>query len=223
MAPTNGGTLVVDERWVGPEEQWPRHPKAYWRGLLKEARQAGWHLTVYSDHGWGRLVCDREVRNPCTVRINSTAANGEFFVLHSATPRVRGCKHRAVPAILAATRLLERAERLLDAVEECLDARVDRRRATDLLDAAARGVADADTLFEDAVRLEGEAEDREAAARSRIEDEGLTRDAPLDAVVAEAQREVRGARAQTQRPPAGVRRRIEEARARVAGLRARID
>lgn len=218
------GTLVGEERWLDADQQWPRHPKPYWRGLLKEARQAGWFLTMYSDHAWGRMVCDREVRNPCTVRINSTAANGEFFVLHVATNVVRRCKHRTAPAANVAARLLDRAERLLDIVEECLDAEGDRRRAADLLDAAARGLAEADALFDSAVALDDEARSRETAARERFADEGLPANSPLEDVVEDAAQGVREARRQLpQRIPAAIRRRIDELRARAVALQSRIE
>lgn len=211
-----------EERWLGPEDQWPKHPKAHWRDLLKEARQAGWHLTMYSDHAWGRIVCDRDDPQACSIRINSSGVGGESFVLHSATPAVRRCKHRAVPLELAATRLLDTAERLLDAVEASLDAKGMRRRAKDLLEAAARGVSDADALFDAAVDLDQQADARDAAAKERLAEEGLAEDRPLADVVSEADRRVREARRKSQRPSAALRRRIEQLRERIAALRTRL-
>ena len=62
----------MQDRWYGPDEQWPAHPKAWWREALAQARAAGWHLQVFAGHTWGKVVCSRAIDGPCTKVIFST-------------------------------------------------------------------------------------------------------------------------------------------------------
>jgi hypothetical protein len=164
----------VQHRWYGPDENWPAHPKSWWKEALAEARSARWYLQIFSDHGWGKVVCSRAIDGPCEKVIFSTGRSGENHARDLAR-LVRRCRHprddqlSALARRLAeAGRLLDGAAQLLDAAESWLAADADAAAVEDLLDkaqdtmAAAESLlaADADDLLNHAIELDGLAQAR---------------------------------------------------------------
>ncbi len=162
----------MQHRWYGPDENWPAHPKSWWKEALVEARSARWHLQIFTDHGWGKVVCSRAIDGPCEKVIFSSGRAGENHARDLAR-LVRRCHHprddqlsALAQRLVEAGRLLDGAAQLLDAAESCLAADADAAAVEDLLDkaqdtmAAAESlvVADTDDLLERAIELDGRAQ-----------------------------------------------------------------
>ncbi|MET7643948.1 hypothetical protein ABZS83_09940 [Streptomyces sp. NPDC005426] len=135
--------------WYQPLEQWPRHPKAWWRDTLDVARSAGWHLQTVEGHTWGRIVCDPNADKPCKVLIFSSGVAGESAAL-TARRTVKRCDHHtAVEAgqiLRKAAELLDRAEAMLEAASRCLRAVDKKAQAEELLLSAAMAADEAEKL-----------------------------------------------------------------------------
>ncbi|RSN98496.1 hypothetical protein DMH26_18515 [Streptomyces sp. WAC 05379] len=133
-------------RWYQPHEQWPRHPKPWWKETIGLARAAGWHLQEIDGHAWGRIVCDRDSDTPCKILIFSTGNGGESVAI-KARRTIAACSHREAAGteqvLVRATALLERAEALLQAAALCLQAEDKMTEAEDLLDGAATAADEA--------------------------------------------------------------------------------
>ncbi|MFD5984913.1 hypothetical protein [Streptomyces cyaneofuscatus] len=141
--------------WYQPREQWPRHPKVWWRETIDLARSAGWHLQKVEGHTWGRIVCDPHADKPCKVLIFSSGVGGESAAL-TARKTVRRCGH--VPAsdagqlLFRAAELLDRAEAMLAAASRCLKAADKRVQAEELLLSAATAADEAEKLTQALIR-----------------------------------------------------------------------
>ncbi|MGW1044050.1 hypothetical protein [Streptomyces sp. NPDC002547] len=144
-------------RWYQPHEEWPRHPKPWWRDTIGAARSAGWHLQAIEGHAWGRIVCDPQSDKPCKVLIFSTGAGGESAAL-TARRTVERCDHRTAAEtgqiLLRAGVLLDRAEGLLEAASRCLQAADKRVEAEELLLEAAAAADEAEKLSQAVAREE---------------------------------------------------------------------
>lgn len=136
-------------RWYEPHEQWPRHPKQWWRETVDLARGAGWHLQTVDGHTWGRLVCDPAMDRPCKVVIFSSGLGGESAALTARRTVSRCDHHRAIEAgqiLFKAGALLDRAEALLEAASRLLQAADKKAEAEELLLYAATAADEADKL-----------------------------------------------------------------------------
>ncbi|WP_338906611.1 hypothetical protein [Streptomyces nigra] len=149
-------------RWYQPHEEWPKHSKPWWRETLEHARLAGWHLKRLDGHSWGRIVCNPDLEKPCKILIFSTGANGESAA-RGARKTIARCDHHAEaagePNLLRAAALVEHAERLLDAVDRCLQAAGKSAEAEDLLNGAASAATEAEKLLERAMASEEDSQE----------------------------------------------------------------
>jgi hypothetical protein len=140
----------MQHRWYEPDEQWPAHPKPWWREPLGNARAAGWHLQVFSGHAWGKVVCSRTMENPCTKAIFSTGRSGEAHAkdlmrLLQRCPHLgQGQRQTFTERVRKTDDLIDGAEMLLNAAEWCLAAESDTAAANDLLERAQDNVAAAE-------------------------------------------------------------------------------
>lgn len=208
--------------WYGPNERWPQHPAPHWAQLLREARECGWHLQMFSDHSWGKISCAPGRPDAHEIVVYKSGRGGESFVRKHATRYVRSCRHHEPPAVVKARRLLDGAARLLDVAEALLDAADQIARALDQLEAAARGVDEADRLFDEAAREDEEARRRLDEAEAAATEEGVT-GTPAD-LVDEADRRLADARRDLPKSPSGneVRGLIASLRDRIAAIRRRL-
>lgn len=136
-------------RWYQPHEQWPRHPKQWWRETIDLARSAGWRLQTVEGHTWGRIVCDPSADRPCKVVIFSSGVGGESAAL-TARRTVERCDHLTAAEtgqiLLRAGVLLDRAEALLEAASHLLQAADKKVEAEELLLCAATAADEAEKL-----------------------------------------------------------------------------
>ena len=163
----------MTERWYGPEERWPAHPRDWFRAALDEARGRGWWLMKLESYGYGVVYCGRDGEvdgEPCHYVIFKTATAGEDGA-KDLRKLVAKCPHRgavtvsgAAARLVEAGRSLDAAARLLSAVRLLGDAVQRRARAEELIEDAAVALADADRLLEEAVAQDAAAGDQEAEA-----------------------------------------------------------
>lgn len=155
----NGGRRTAVSQWYQPHQEWPRHPKPWWRDTLEHARSAGWHLKTIDGHSWGRIVCDPEADQPCRIMVFSTGTAAES-VARDACKTIDRCGHIAVRAsgqVLArATVLLDQADCLIKAAEGCLQAADKQTEARELLDSVVTVAAEVDALLDQVMKLEAE-------------------------------------------------------------------
>ncbi|WNO65376.1 hypothetical protein RPQ02_16990 [Streptomyces sp. AM2-3-1] len=220
-------------RWYQPHEQWPGHPKAWWRETIALARSAGWHLQRIEGHSWGRIVCDPRADKPCKVLIFSTGVNGESAAL-TARKKVERCDHLtasdADQLLFRAAGLLDRAEALLEAASRCLEAADKRTEAEELLLGAATAADEAEKLTE-ALAREADG-DRLVVEAFAVLPQGAELGCPptpaeLDVLIVDASAQVDEAEQLADGLPAGdpadgLRGRIQQVRAQVAGLDVRL-
>ncbi|MFI1361277.1 hypothetical protein ACH4TV_48155 [Streptomyces sp. NPDC020898] len=135
--------------WYQPHEQWPRHPKPWWRETIDLARSAEWHLQIVEGHAWGRIVCDPEMDKPCRILIFSSGTGGESAAL-TARRTIQRCDHPAAAEsgriLLRVVELLDRAEALLEAASRCLRASGKMAEAEELLLSAVTAADEAEKL-----------------------------------------------------------------------------
>lgn len=102
----------------GPDDKWRKHPKPWFRDVFDLARGYGWSLEYKSDHGAYLLICPA---GDCIEPVFSTGRGGESAA-KSARRRVERCPDgRIAEPITRARTLLDKAERLLNAVEVLSD------------------------------------------------------------------------------------------------------
>lgn len=219
--------------WYQPLEQWPRHPKAWWRETLDLARSAGWRLQTVEGHTWGRIVCDPNADKPCKVLIFSSGVGGESAAL-TARKTVKRCDHLTAvetgQILLKAAELLDRAEAMLEAASRCLQAADKKAQAEELLLSAAMAADEAEKLAQ--ALLHEEDGDRlvvEAFAMLPRESELGCPPTPaeLDVLIVDASAQVDEAQRLADVLPTGgaeegLRSRIGQVRARVVDLSARL-
>lgn len=107
-------------------DAWPNHPKPWYREVYKMARDHGWTLETHSSHtGSATLRCPG---GSCSLKVFATGRGGES-VAKQHKREIERCPHGqgTTDALSQATELLEKAERLLDA----LDARLERNNLED--------------------------------------------------------------------------------------------
>lgn len=141
--------------WYQPHEQWPKHPKPWWRETLTLARSAGWHLQKIDGHTWGRIVCDPSADEPCKVPVFSSGVGGESAAL-TARKTVGRCDHVTASGVdqllFRAVQLLDRAEALLAAASRCLQAANKQAEVEELLLGAATATDEAEQLAQALIR-----------------------------------------------------------------------
>lgn len=224
--------------WYGPMDEWPDHPKPWFRKALTSARVAGWwyRKAAGSAHIHGTVFCKRadDGPAPCIFPVFSSGSAGETKA-QELERLVRRCPHNreAVDGLAAATVQMEKAERLCQGAEALLDkydyeqkaiALLDR--AEHLLEEAGRGVSGVDNLLSEAYDLEEEAraagEDAEhslTSASTELRDPGPVLD------LAEGTASQVKLALSTASPSAEVRtlrKRVRGARGRIQGLRFRM-
>lgn len=216
-------------RWYQPHDQWPRHPKQWWRETIGMARSAGWRLQTVEGHVWGRIVCDPDADRPCKVLIFSSGNGGESAAL-TARKTVQRCDHstaaEAGQILLRVAELLDRAEALLEAASRCLQATNKRAEAEELLLAAATAADEAEKLAQAVSREEDS--DRLVVAAFEVLPEDAELDCPptaaqVAALIVEASAHADEAQQLTDVLPAGdsgdaLIARIDQVRARVTDL-----
>jgi hypothetical protein len=227
----------VQDRWYGPDQPWPAHPKPWWDEPLAQARSAGWHLRVFSGHAWGKVVCSRIIDGPCVKVIFSTGRGGENHAkdlgrLVQRCRHPRASQHSALALRLEeARRLLDGAEQLIQAAEGWLAADADADAVEDLLGMAQDSMnvaesllpTDADDLLDRAIELDRTAQARRTEAWARATVAGYP---PAEQVTAgrladEAERRIASA-ADTVEEALGMAG-VESLRTRIQELRDRLD
>jgi len=154
--------------YLGPDEQWPKHPRPMPRAALERARQAGWWFEEVSGHGFGRIRCrpphlDDGRTDACKVPIwSSSGSDDGSTTARAIDDQVRKCPHQSelprtppdpeASARLASGRLAQASALILAA--EALIQEADARK-------------DSETLLNEAIsRLDrGEAETAEELER----------------------------------------------------------
>ncbi|MFJ3616294.1 hypothetical protein [Streptomyces hydrogenans] len=220
-------------RWYQPEEQWPRHPKQWWRDTVDLARSAGWRLLAVEGHTWGRLVCDPDIDEPCNIPIFSTGIGGES-VAKTARKTVHRCAHlkadEAGQILLRATALLDLAEAQLEAASRCLEAADKRAEAEELLRSAASAADEAEKQLQEALGCEEDSEKLVVSAFEALPEGSELGCPPTDAqvvtLIGDAAAHIDQAHELVGDLPAGddrdaLRQRIEQVRVRVTELSSR--
>lgn len=100
--------------YYSPTDRWPNHSKSWFRDVLKAARGLGWNLETNSNHGTFKLSCPGAVTT-CQMVIYSTGKSGET-VAKNFLLRLRRCRHGVADKLTSAKGLLDKAERLIEAV-----------------------------------------------------------------------------------------------------------
>jgi hypothetical protein len=108
-------------------DPWPDHPKPWYREVYKVARGHGWSLQTHTSHtGSATLRCPSGV---CEFKVYATGKGAES-VAKQHRLMIERCPHgrETVDALARATELLDKAERLLDALDALHEsARLDNR------------------------------------------------------------------------------------------------
>jgi len=225
-------------KWYSPADDWPQHPKPWFRTALAHARRSGWWYRSAAGHAHGTVYCQGpEYRSgACKFVVFSTGVGGENAA-RELERLIRRCPHNEAAVadpVVAASVQMDRVDTLCDAAE-ALMAEHDRERelkllldrAAQLLDEAGRGVAEAEEFLAAAMEVEleakaaaSEAERLLTAAGTDVRSPGQLLDmadetsAGVRSVLAEqaASREVRRLRA-----------RVDQARVRIRELRSRLS
>ena len=120
-----------------PTDPWPEHSKTWFKDVLRKARAHGWSLETHSSHNTFTIYCPRppDDGGRCELLIYSTGKGGDD-VAQTHLREIERCMHGsgAVDDLTQATELLDRAERLLDAVDCRLELAAGEARAFDLID-----------------------------------------------------------------------------------------
>lgn len=227
-----GGWVVAR---YGPEDTWPKHDKPFWNDALAVAREAGWSLVwLDAPHWWGRVECPTGEH---TGLVDKTARGGETKA-NELKKDVRGCPHgtggtgsKVRERESRCRDLLDQAEGLLDRAAEALLRVEGREEAFDqlaLLEAAQADVADAAASVEELLGSRSFAEAIDAAwERAATYD-----DAPPPAAIADdldtaeavaVEAHTMAAKIKRSGLSDPLRKRAEEAKARVTSLRARLN
>lgn len=173
--------------WRGPSDSWPTHSYPEAQKALDEARNAGWWLKSAgkSAHGYGVLYCRRTTsREYCKFPVFTTGGSDSEDTAHRIREKVAKCQHgnlgdehvegterTSVEVLRGAQFHMDRAERLLTAVELLATQEELRARAAALLESAATDTQDAEGLLAQAVRAD---EDAAAATEdARREADGI--------------------------------------------------
>lgn len=117
--------------YFSPTDQWPQHSKKWFREVLKVARRLGWSLEANSNHGTLKLSCPAGAPE-CQRLIFSTGRGGES-VAKSHMRAVKRCRHGVADNLTKAMALLDKAERLIEAVFTLHERDTTEQRALALL------------------------------------------------------------------------------------------
>jgi hypothetical protein len=172
-----GAGLVL----YSPSDQWPEHPKAYWRAALKHARRNGWYLNVYSAHAFGQVRCssDLQSQNTCTYKVFSSGKGGESAA-KECQKKVDNCPHRtqatesegADERLARAADHLTKAGRLLDAAERCVERERQQYIVDELLKNAEANLEQYEQLMAQAIEAEKQTELAAQTARQSLVEAG---------------------------------------------------
>lgn len=97
-------------------DPWPGHPKPWFRDVYKIARGHGWTLETHTSHtGSATLRCPS---GACSFKVFATGRGAES-VAKQHKLMIERCPHApgTIDALTRATELLDKAERLLDALD----------------------------------------------------------------------------------------------------------
>ncbi len=223
--------------WYGPTEEWPDHPKPWFRKALSSARAAGWwyRKAANSAHIHGTAFCKRagEGVAHCKFLVFSSGSAGETKAQE--LERLIGrCPHNreAVDVLAAAGVQMDKADRLCQGAEALLDmydyeqkaiALLDK--ANNLLEEADQGVSEVDDLLCEACNVEAEAraasdhaEQSLTLAMTQLRDPGQVLDL-ADSTTSHVQTTLR-----TEKPSAEVRdlrKRVRKTRDKIKELKIR--
>lgn len=221
-------------RWYQPQEQWPKHPKPWWRETLRHARLLGWSLRTIDGHSWGRIVCDPNLDEPCKYLVYSTGKAAES-VAADAFRGIDRCPHLAMKVddqvLTHAAALLDQAECLIGAADQCLQVADKATEVEELLESADSAAAEAEKLLEQAVQTEADAQGLLISVFAALP-EGTQIGCPpstteVEGLVVEAEGRVDEAQELVGDLPVSqqvdsLRERIGQVRARMGGLSARL-
>jgi hypothetical protein len=163
------------EGWYGADEEWPRHPKPWFRNALEKARRAGWLYRKNSSHSHGTLYCRDPAIGPCCkYPVFSTGRAGENAA-REVERLISRCQHdleKRRSALVNAEGQMVKAEKLIRAAEALVDRAHHEQasaaawaRAVELVDLAGTSVHEVDAMLAHAVQEEAEARaaDQDAA------------------------------------------------------------
>jgi hypothetical protein len=152
--------------WFEPSDTWPKHRYSEADRALEEARHAGWWLKGVgaSAHGYAVPYCRRTTSAEfCRFVVLTTAGTNSEDTAHRIREKVARCQHHGLQAgeaivsePVAALTLrgahfhMDRAERLIAAIDGVLTHHELRGRADALLDSAITATDDAGRLLADA-------------------------------------------------------------------------
>ncbi|MGN9912579.1 hypothetical protein ACTMTJ_34080 [Phytohabitans sp. LJ34] len=224
--------------WRSPDDKWPRHNSQWFREALDFARSAGWHFKESGGaaHIFGVVFCRKVDTNDfCSYVVFSTGEGGESAAT-GLRRKVEQCRHSATgPAsrLEAATVKMTKAERLVDAAERLIDAHGGQQesleawaRASELMDAAESDTAEIERLWEiadDADKAVALAEEAAQEALDAAETDDLDPRRIMDlaeATVSEVHQEAKSLpRSQAVRT---LKKRIQQCRTRLAVVRSRL-
>ncbi len=97
-------------------DPWPDHPKPWFRDVYKIARGHGWTLETHTSHTGSATV--RCPSGDCSFKVFATGRGAES-VAKQHKLMIERCPHgpETIDALTRATELLDRSERLLDALD----------------------------------------------------------------------------------------------------------
>jgi hypothetical protein len=227
--------------WYSPEDQWPRHPKPWWRIALKQARSAGWLLKPTGDsaHTWGKVYCRHPSEGSyCSQKIFSSGDGGES-VARDLERLINRCVHlssgkaaifgRAVVKMGKIESLIKAAGRLLDAAESSEAAADLWGKAEELIEDAENDSIEIASLMERAEHADLETFVATGEARSQLTTLGMPADSELTDLVANAERTAVEVRVDVETLPranedvSSLTERLEAARAQLTELRRRLS
>jgi len=213
--------------WCGPDDQWPRHGRDYFRKALDYARAARWWLDAFDGHSFGKVVCDKSLPqgDRCEFLIFSSGSGSESNALELRSI-VDRCPHRGDPSkssVDVAKEYLHSADLLIEAAQACMTAEDRRARADELLAVASEQAEAAEEVLDQALDLDSDAEDAFRTARDLADSAGYPSEEPVDPEplldAAEARTSLAGEK--LSRP--GKSRARDRVRERVAATQAKIQ
>jgi hypothetical protein len=227
--------------WYGPDDQWPAHSKDFFQKALKIARQAGWSFQKYADHAFGKVVCDRSAppEARCEFPIYSSGSGAESAA-NELRSLVQRCPHgnpdQKLTTVQAVNALLDEADRLIEAVERCINAdgmhaAVDELLglASDATSSAAEALDQDADLLDQAVDIEYQEREERQAAIGLADAAGYPSSSPLqpEPLLDAASSRVGSAsqrlgRSSSGKPRARARQRIEATETKISNLRSRL-
>lgn len=141
-----------------PTDTWPEPQKSWFKDVYKSARGHGWSISTHTNHGGSAtLTCPT---GQCDLKIFATGRAAEN-VAKSHLKAIEHCRHgHAVDPVVRARELLDKAERLLDALDAMYESNVHRNQADALFDdPEGFDESEIEELWLSADKLSGEAEE----------------------------------------------------------------